>query len=196
MSFVDYLWLVPSTKSLKNEYYLDLSIDFSFVRLEQNFRNSQQIVDATKSVAEEKDYKYKEGIVMPPGNFPGGCEPIFTKRFEDAVKEARKRTNEEILVIVPVEIDVNDYFDVLNQLNENGKAFHERKNDFEDGENPYKFLQEGNVLIIDETVSLGFEWSTVIVIEQENNDETYHDCNYMLRCTTNLIVVKEEENDV
>ena len=58
-------------------------------------------------------------------------------------------------------------------------------------ENPYKFLQEGNVLIIDESLSLGFEWSNVIVFEKiADNAATLHNCNYMMRCTTNLIVVE------
>ena len=87
--------------------------------------------------------------------------------------------------------DLNSHFDVLDQLNEYWKSDHQHKNDFEEGGNSYKFLQEGNVLIIDEFASLGFEWSTVIVVTQETDDTTtYHDCNYMMRCTTNLIFVK------
>ena len=175
---------------LSNGKYQDFSTHFSLVNLEQNFRNSRQIVKATRSVAEKKNYDYKEGIVMPLGNFPGGCEPIFVDSFEYAVEEARKRTNEGIFVIVDALIDVKDYFDVLNQLNENAKAYHDRKIDFKEGENPYKFLQEGNVLIIVERAVLGFDWPTVIIFEQGNNHTTYHDCNFMLRCTTNLIVVQ------
>ena len=129
---------------------------------------------------------------MPTGNFPGGCEPIFVIFFEDAVKEARKRTNERILAILPNKIDVSNYFDVLKHLNENGKVYHEDKNDFGKGENPYKFLLDGNVLIIEERASLGFDWTTIIVIERKDDDITFHDCNFMLRCTTNLIVVKKE----
>ena len=98
-------------------------------------------------------------------------------------------------MIVDYRLDVKDYSDVLNQLNENFKVYHRTKSDFKEGGNLCKFLQEGNVLIIDHDVSLGFEWTTVIVIENDGGRITYHDCNFMLRCTTNLIVVKEEHGD-
>ena len=62
------------------------------------------------------------------------------------------------------------------------------KNDFR--ENPYKFLLEGNVLIIRDTQCLGCDWTNVILFEGDDTSETYHDCNYMMRCTTNLIVVR------
>ena len=163
-----------------------------FVNLEHNFRNSRQIVESTKSVAEQKGYEYEEGIVMQLGNFPGGCEPIFTNLFENALIEARKRTNGGILVIVDSgEID-EDYFDVLDQLSENWKVYHRAISDFEEGGNPYKFLQEGNVLIVEDYTSFGFDWTTDIVIEQHFESATYHDCNHILRCTTNLIFVNKE----
>ncbi|XP_066917250.1 uncharacterized protein [Clytia hemisphaerica] len=196
-SLVDYLWIVPATLSLGRRSHREWTANFTLVNLEQNFRNSRQIVEATKSFAEEKDYEYKEGIVMPPGNFPGGCEPIFVDLFEDAVKEARKRTNGGILVIVSDEIDVQDYYELLNQSNENVKAYHNNRNDFDKGENPYVFLLDGNVLIIDKFASLGFEWTTVILAEQDDyNSIAYRDCNYMLRCTTNLIVVKKDDDSM
>ena len=74
-------------------------------------------------------------------------------------------------------------------MNENWKAYHPKKNDFEEGENPYKFLQEGNVLLVSDGEPFGFDWSTVIVFQGEDGIATFHDCNYMLRCTTNLFVV-------
>lgn len=191
---VDYLWIVPSTDDLKNYNHQELSAHFFFVNFEQNFRNSRNVVKTTKSVAEKKRYKYKKGIAMPLGNFPGGCEPFFAVSFEEAVKEARKRTNEEILVIVDDyrAFLINNYYcDVLYQLNENGMVYHKDKNDFKEGGNPYKFLQGGNVLIIGDCASLGFDWPTVIVFEKDSNSITIHVCNNMLRCTTNLIVVKK-----
>ena len=104
---------------------------------------------------------------MPLDNFPSGCKPVFTSSFEDAVKEARKRTNEGILVIDQFTGNVKkDYCNILYKLNENGKEYHKKKNDFEEGENPYKFLKEGNILIIDAKISFGFDWSTVILIIQ------------------------------
>ena len=190
---VDYLWIVPSTDSLKSGLDQELSQNLFFLDLKRNFRNCQEVAKAAISVAEKKGYHYKEGIAIPLGNFPGGCAPLFVDSFESAVKEARKRTNDGILVIIDgaIGVNVDGYFHVLDQINENVKAYHVMRNDFEERENPYKFLQEGNVLIIDERLSLGFEWSTVIVVTQvAGYTTTLHDCNYMMRCTTNLIVVK------
>eukprot|EP00111_Clytia_hemisphaerica_P022505 TCONS_00066176-protein len=168
MPLVDYLWIVPSTGDLSDGNYQEVSTDFLVVNLEQNFRNSQQIVKSTKSVAEEHDYDYKQGIVMPLGNSPDGCEPIFVDTFEEAVKEARKRTNEGIIVIADSsEFHANYYCDVLDRLNENYKTYEKQKNDFKDGENPYTFLQEGNILIIDRETPFGFDWTTVIVSGQK-----------------------------
>eukprot|EP00111_Clytia_hemisphaerica_P010854 TCONS_00031760-protein len=193
MASVNYIWIAPSTDSLKDRTnYNELSSKFSFVNLKHNFRNTRQIIESTKTAAKIADYSYKKGIVMSPRNFPGGCEPVFVDDFIEAVKQARKRTNEGILVILTSAQDIKKYSG--EKLNENGKAYHHAKNDFKEGENPFKFLQDGNVLFIDEKTSFGFEWATVIEFEGDilfKSSPTYHDCNYMLRCTTNLIVVKE-----
>ena len=196
---VDFLWIVPSTNSLIYKKYLEWSTDFSIINLSKNFRNSREVVKVAKTIAKELNYRYRKGIRMPPGNFPTGCIPVFVECFKDAMNIARKGTNEGIVVILNKIKE--DYFNILDQLNENWKRYHSQKNDFKDEENeeeeeeeenPYKFLQDGNVLIIDEDASLGFEWSTVIVFERKTDfSSTYHDCNYILRCTTNLIVVRE-----
>ena len=69
--------------------------------------------------------------------------------------------------------------------------YHCNRTDFKEEENPYEFLQEGNVLIIGDTEYVGFEWTTVIVFEDIADDAiTYGD---MMRCTTNIIVVKFPE---
>ena len=111
---VDYVWIVPSTTSLKQKYYKELSTTFSFLDLNRNFRNSQEVVKATISVAKETGYDYTEGIAMPCRNSPGGCTPLFVNSFEDAVKEARKRTNEGILVIAEYSDDRDDFSDYCN----------------------------------------------------------------------------------
>ena len=146
-----------------------------------------------KSYAAEKHYDYEKGIVMPPENFPAGCPPVIVSSFEDAITEARKRTKDGILIIFE---SFRDDFDIFNQIKEKWKAYHENRNDFKEEENPYTFLQEGNILIVDYLECLGFEWSTVIVFEESlmtSDDITWHTCNYMMRCTTNLIVVKEKQ---
>ena len=188
---VDFLWVVPSTNDLSYESFNEWEGKFRFLNLSQNFRNSREIVKTTKSVAEKKRYDYKQGIVMPPENFPTGCTPLLVNSIKTAITEARKRTKGGILVIFPDRY----YGDDLNQLNEKWKAYHVQQNDFKEEENPYKFLQDGNILIIDDFSSLGFDWSTIIVIEANGINATFHACNYMMRCTTNLIIVKESSNE-
>ncbi|XP_066912963.1 uncharacterized protein [Clytia hemisphaerica] len=200
-TFVDFLWVVPSTESLKKQNFEEWSktVPFVLVDLDQNFRNSVQIVKETNRIAGKEDYRYKEGIAMPLGNSPGGCAPIFVDSFNKAVRKARKRSEKGgILVIAEYRIEKIDvYLDELKQLNENGKMYCSHKNDFLEGtERPYQFLKAGNVLIIDGRCSFGFDWTTIIFIEHECANETYHSCNFMLRCTTNLIVVKKEKNEI
>ena len=196
MPTVDYLWIVPSTIDLKDGDYQELSRNFTFIDLKQNFRNSRHVVRAAKAVADEKSYDYKEGIAMPLGRFPSGCEPQFVDSFKKATREARKRTNEGILVIIDNgddALNVKDYFEVLDELNENRKTYHRGRNDFEKGGSPYKFLLDGNVLIIGQRTSFGFDWPTVILVERRRgHGAAYHVCNFMLRCTTDLIVVTKK----
>ena len=207
IKLVDFLWIVPSTTDLKYDHYEEWKNEFTILDLSQNFRNSREIVKMTKSIAEERNYGYQQGIVMPPENFPTGCPPILVHSFEDAMKEARKRTKGGILVITDndcsykIEDGLRRYYDsnLKLSLSESWEFYLRSHNSFEEKkkeENPYKFLQEGKLLIADEYSSLGFEWTTVILYQKKNNEgETYHDCNYMLRCTTNLIVVCDDDDD-
>ena len=196
MGIVDFLWIVPSTGCLSRYYTFEkLKDDFTFLDLSQNFRNSREIVKTTKSVAENGNYDYKKGIVMPPDNFPTGCTPIFADSLEEAMKEARKLTKDGILIITD---NKRKDFDIFSEIREIWKAYHDKRKDFQEWENPYKFLQDGNVLVIDNSRSLGFDWTTVIVFEQIKRDKTmttatWDDCNYMLRCTTNLVLKKNKE---
>ncbi|XP_066920861.1 uncharacterized protein [Clytia hemisphaerica] len=187
---VEYLWIAPSTDSLKDFHKQDNLTGFQVLDLSQNFRNSREIVKSAKSIAESSEYRYNQGIIMPPENFPSGCTPIFAETFEEGLREARKRTSEGILVIDDKPDEANS--NILDQLNETWKGYHEWRYDFKNGGNPYKFLQEGNVLIVSEFTSFGFEWPTVIVVEtiRAGGSIALHDCNYALRCTTNLIIVK------
>ena len=131
---------------------------------------------------------------MPPNNFPTGCTPIFVDSFEEAIKEARKRTKDGILVIK--DIDMDDKANYLKQTKEKWKRYDFIHNDFKENENPYKFLQEGNVLCVECEEAYGFEWKTVILFEREikTSSASDHDCNLMMRCTTNLIVLRKEKD--
>ena len=104
---------------------------------------------------------------------------MFVDSFAGAMKEARKTTNEGILVIL--EKFNNDLKNVLNQMKENWKRYtftvHEYifkdKNDFET-ENPYKFLLEGSILVISEHTSFGFDWPTVVVFSNPGGYVSHH----------------------
>ena len=162
MDIVDFLWIVPSTEDLFEEEFDEWEDHFTFLDLDQNFRNSREIVKMIREIG----YRYGEGIAMPPENFPTGLTPIFVDSFEDAMTEARKRTKEGILVIN------NFQFGIFNRMKEKWKAYRQDRNDFKE-ENPYKFLQEGNVLIIDDLACFGFEWATVVVFEGAQTTERF-----------------------
>uniref|UniRef100_A0A7M5XFF3 Uncharacterized protein n=1 Tax=Clytia hemisphaerica TaxID=252671 RepID=A0A7M5XFF3_9CNID len=190
METVDFLWIVPSTENLCYSNFEQWEGDFIFLNLSQNFRNSREIVKTTLSYPEQKKYEYKKGLVMPLENFPCGRAPVFVQTFDKAIKEARERTKGGILVIGVNSPKINE---VLNQMNETWKNYNHFQNDFKENENPYTFLHEGNVLIIDNLVTYGFEWSTVIIMETDLNSGfvSNHACNLMMRCTTHLIMCKE-----
>ena len=80
-------------------------------------------------------------------------------------------------------------------MNEKWKIYCINRNDFKENENPFKFLQDGNVLIVDNMLTDGFEWTTVILIEEPPMGEPSYDCNQMMRCTTNLIIVRKEKEE-
>ncbi|XP_066910457.1 uncharacterized protein [Clytia hemisphaerica] len=191
LKIVHSLWIVPMTEGLHFGHFEEWEDIFTFLDLSQNFRNAREIVKTTKFYAEERRYDYKEGIIMPPANFPTGCTPIFVDSFENAMKEARQRTKEGILVILTK--SGKDAGNHLIQIKEKSKMYQDGQNDFKKEENPYKFLQEGNVLVVKASDVNGFEWSTVIVMEREQiyQGASIHECNLMMRCTTNLIVIRK-----
>ena len=193
---VDLMWIVPSTDDLSHKDFKDWEDTFTFLDLSQNFRNSRDVVKTIKSFAEE-DYDYKEGIVMPPENFPTGCPPVFVYSFEDAIRDAQKRNKDGILVIVDTLRQFkNRHCDKFDMIDEKCKVYHLNRTDFEDWQNPYKFLQEGNVLIVDVIESSGFEWATVIAFEDiRAGGPSLHACNSMMRCTTNLIIVLDSDSE-
>ena len=73
---------------------------FVHINLDENFRNSREIVLEAKRVA-DKSFNELSGrklLTMPPLNFPRGCHPIHVDSFEDAIMEAVKLTTGGILV--------------------------------------------------------------------------------------------------
>ena len=131
---------------------------------------------------------------MPPGNFPSGCPPIVAQSIEDAVKEARKRTKKGIWVIalnhwVQDEFKIqHEEFKILDEINEKWTSYDEASSVDKD---PYQLLLDGYILVTERAQVVGFEWPTVIIFGYNGRDLlTHHLCNFMMRCTTNLVVVK------
>ncbi|XP_066910542.1 uncharacterized protein [Clytia hemisphaerica] len=196
ISLVDFLWIVPSTSMLSMRSLLSkYERDFTFLDLSKNLRNTPQIVQAAKAEAERSEYLYGEGIAMPPPNFPKGRDAILSNSFEDGLKKARIMTKSGILVITD-NINHISNGSAMDQMRENWKSLHPERNDFTDDENPYKFLTQGNILVIAGNLSFGFEWPTIILF-QDGNDYQFggpslHRCNFIMRCTTDLIIVRTE----
>ncbi|XP_066916934.1 uncharacterized protein [Clytia hemisphaerica] len=201
-ALVDFLWVVPSTNSLHvfHHEFPNFEKEYTVLRLETNFRNTKKMVADIKNRALENDYRYKEGIVMPLENSPDGREPTVVKTFKDGMQKAKKSNQEgtwgSILVIAKPSYNLSDD---LHGFKWKWYSTDERKNDFsknkstdDSGDNPYTFLLKNEaVLVIDEPLSLGFEWPTVIVFEGMEADVVYHDINYFMRCQTHLIIVEK-----
>uniref|UniRef100_A0A7M6DQ13 Uncharacterized protein n=2 Tax=Clytia hemisphaerica TaxID=252671 RepID=A0A7M6DQ13_9CNID len=209
---LDILWIAPSAPSQRKMKLPDnLTLDgFEVLDLEYNLRNSKEIVKVTSEIAKKDDqYCYKELLAETPPNFPTGCRPKYVKTIEEGIKMARK-VNKRGGILVNVDpTDVKD--DLINFMENNKKHFktyfYEKSEDFEEAlkrrylvtksrygikrdKSPYDCLRDGHILITDNSHIQGFDWPTVICIQQSPQERNAkHKCNYFLRCTTNLIVV-------
>ena len=186
---VEFLWIVPCAESFHRKYYNNLKNDFRFFELSTNFRNSREIVQEAKIMY--KSLFDKENITMPPKNFPTGCTPAWVGSLVEGVAEARKRTKGGILVIDGYS-GYRYNFSILSETNEKWRAWKKNENSFrENKENPYRYLLDGNILIIDRWTCVGFEWSTVVFLLDPVI--SFQDSTPLMRCTTNLIIVDERE---
>ena len=191
---VEFVWIVPNAFSFGKSVLIELKERFRFFELSTNFRNSREIVGTIKMLAEGR--AFDGHITMPLGNFPRGYTPIEVHSLKYGVIAARRRTKGGILVIDNTE---RNYYRFLNKMNEKWKVCKGRyREKFTEDENPYKFLKEGNILIVDQITCVGFEWPTVIVLfDSIIISCLFTDpCNSMMRCTTNLIVIRVRPDDL
>ncbi|XP_066931381.1 uncharacterized protein [Clytia hemisphaerica] len=196
MNMVEVCWIIPCPISANKNNFKEWENDFKTLTLQKNFRNSQEITKMVKSFAEEVKFGYMTGLPSSLPNFPCGKTPLNVDSFQEAMTEARKLTKQGILVIM--HNITRDVREILNTSNETWKIYTYQQNDFLDPEdpNPYQFLLDGNVLFADSQKLNGFEWQTVILVGTWVNRMkiTHHGCNYMMRCTTNLIIVGDHNN--
>ena len=182
---VEYLWIVPySVPVFPIKKILQRKYDFHFLELSKNFRNSREIVqEAMTATTLFRTSSIKHNIAMTLENSPTGCNPIRVDTLEEGVKESRKITKKGILVIDDSgKID----FTILNNMNERWGVWKKHESSFMENENPYQYLLDGNILIVDFWKYVGFEWPIVIIFK-----DCFHiqECNAIVRCTANLIIV-------
>eukprot|EP00111_Clytia_hemisphaerica_P011395 TCONS_00033386-protein len=204
----DICWIAPNAlyqeKMNRDDYKFENTFKgFQLLQLSVNLRNSKEIAREAKSLAEERLYRYTEGISEPPSNFPNGPPPAFVKSVKEAVEMIRnsdqasqgnssknKVKNRGILVITDTIADVN-----LGEVSDEIMFYDDsfiKQEQFEGVQNPCEFLRQGNsILITKPSYVNGFEWNTVIYKLSTKIDDyiEFHDCNITMRCTTNLFIV-------
>ncbi|XP_066913357.1 uncharacterized protein [Clytia hemisphaerica] len=157
---------------------------FKNLELGLNLRNSREIVAAVN----------KDGLGFltsiyassPPNNFPCGRPVIRVDTLEKAILKARCLTSDGIVALV----NYNHYYvnlkkEIISVMNSYTNEKWKLYEDITENENGYKLLNKGYVLFADYYDVAGFEWPTVIII-----DDTPPEAIRYMRCTTNLIVCK------
>uniref|UniRef100_A0A7M5WX24 Uncharacterized protein n=1 Tax=Clytia hemisphaerica TaxID=252671 RepID=A0A7M5WX24_9CNID len=144
---VDVIWIASNGANhryiLSGDEHLSVYDDFMKFELDVNLRNCESIVKEAFSFEERNPSEYKEGLVLPPQNHPDGEKPYHSKSFEDVIKEMRKITKEGVLVISDTAYEKDDHLQTLNTMKLKWKRYGRRKNDFNEGESPYKHLVDG-----------------------------------------------------
>ena len=131
---------------------------FEYVHLTVNLRNPKEISKKSKSIAEDVFYEHVKGLTDPPKIFPKGSTPISKESVDEALFEAQTSTSQGILIVT------DKVEDIQNTITQNVKFYHsDTKNDFAKScIDPYRFLQQGGILITSPTLLSGFEWPTII----------------------------------
>eukprot|EP00111_Clytia_hemisphaerica_P012474 TCONS_00036609-protein len=194
---VEVIWIASNgyghREILKGDKDFSMGNDFMKYELDVNLRNCESIVREALNFEESSSSTYKEGIVLPPPNHPNGKQPYHSDSFEDAITEMRKITNDGVLVIYDTAFEKDD-LQTLNKLKLKWKSYGKRNNDFNEGESPYQYLVDRNILLIDDyNLVFGFEWNNIIIIVKEKSGFIDRQCNFIMRCTTNLMIVEVEE---
>ena len=183
---VEVMWIAPNANSQNK-----IIDDFTTINLKKNLRNTKEIVLETKEIAEAVSYRYKEQLKMPPQSFPKGWHPIYKDSIEKALNKARELTNEGIFVISGVYKNYREYV--------KGPGDGWIKQDSNTSQlSPYEYLLKGGILVANKGKIHGFEWPTIIVAKRSLANLDFinldfinlHDCNYCMRCTTNLFIVQ------
>uniref|UniRef100_A0A7M5WX47 Uncharacterized protein n=1 Tax=Clytia hemisphaerica TaxID=252671 RepID=A0A7M5WX47_9CNID len=190
---MDVIWIASNGKGhiaiLSGNEDLTMYEDFTKFKLDTNLRNPKSIVQGALMRDDGGNSGYKEGLVLPPANFPNGVVPAHVGSLGDAIKEMRKVTNDGVLVIAQVALELD--FSLTSMKWKMYKRGNVGNRSFKKGESPYQYLVDGNILFIDEhAVINGFEWPNIISVEGSRGGRmSKHPCNWFMRCTANLVIV-------
>ncbi|XP_066913031.1 uncharacterized protein [Clytia hemisphaerica] len=177
-----FCWIAPAeARDSNNDFYFKQLKHFKYIRLHTNFRNSKSIVKTSMILIEQEAYRLANSIREPPSNFPIGPTPIHMSSIEEAIQKVQKESSNGILVI-------------LNSVNYEPLPLAGVKEakcikNFNANENPLHWLQEGKILITDESAVKGFQWPIVVFAADGPFIDKSNKCNVAMRCTTNLIFV-------
>eukprot|EP00111_Clytia_hemisphaerica_P011755 TCONS_00034520-protein len=181
-------WIAPnSSYRAKAKVFVSIKTNFKgfeVIQLHTNLRNTKEIVEKTKNIAETQLYKYVQGVSETPVNFLTGDPPIYVSSIGEAVFKASSLRKKGLLI-------VTDTIEFPIPPSEPIKFYHLSRNDFDENNNPCDYLSQGNILVTSRNYVSGFECPVVIY----ENDQTvrenleHHECNISMRCTTQLIIV-------
>ena len=175
---------------------------FESLNQQFNLRNSKEISEYSKQIAEQDEFRYQNGIVLPPANFPRGRPPVHIKTIDEALKSALKTSSTGILFVVDgFENNFKDQLILPSVLKYGCKI-----RIFDDeikSTNPCLFLKErGNILISHSANLGGFEFPSIIYFYHPDNLSYQtvpfnlfveeHRCNLFLRCTSQMIIVDDK----
>uniref|UniRef100_A0A7M5UUR2 Uncharacterized protein n=1 Tax=Clytia hemisphaerica TaxID=252671 RepID=A0A7M5UUR2_9CNID len=186
-------WIAPnSSYRARAKVFVSIKInfkDFEVIQLRTNLRNTKEIVKKTKNIAETQLYEYAQGVSETPVNFLTGSPPIYVSSIGEAVFKASLLRKKGLLI-------VKDTIKFPVPPNEPIKFYHLSRNDFDENDNPCDYLRQGNILVASRNYVSGFECPVVIYENDQTTRENleHHECNISMRCTTQLIIVGQNND--
>ncbi|XP_066927601.1 uncharacterized protein [Clytia hemisphaerica] len=165
---------------------------FQHIQLAVNLRNSKEIAKKAKEIGEELFFIFPAGLKGPPSIFPSSSSPVYIESVEKAIIALRTKSTTKGILIIGQDVPKpkSDY-----QV----KLYYNGKNDFEPNEDPIKWLLDGNILITSASKLHGFDWPCIIIVRQidglkEGEAIELHESNLIMRCTTSLYIVEQNED--
>uniref|UniRef100_A0A7M5WLF9 Uncharacterized protein n=1 Tax=Clytia hemisphaerica TaxID=252671 RepID=A0A7M5WLF9_9CNID len=185
-------WIAPNAlyqeKMNRDDYKFENTFKgFQLLQLSVNLRNSKEIIREAKSLAEERLYRYTEGISEPPSNFPNGPPPVFVKTVKEAVEIIRKsdQASQERNLIKPLK-SVNEAVKIIRNSDQASQ-----------GNSSENKVKNRGILVITDTITdvdLGEVSDDIMFyddsfIQQEQFEEVQNPCEF-LRQGNSILITK------